>query len=143
MRISIRSFAALAALIFVASCVTKTEAVKPARATRTMVNIGGTLTYRGGATLPEGASITVEATDASRPGTAAISQTRWTTAGEQVPLNFTLTVDQVWFSRGKRLAIRATIQVNGATTYRTVNPFVLDGGIPPVPIELVLTGVAG
>jgi putative lipoprotein len=141
MRTSFRHFAAIAALLLV-SCVTKVETIdpKPTAATRTMVELGGTITYRTGGALPDGAEITVEAFDLTTGGamTQPVSQSKWNTTGEQVPLRFTLTIDQVRLQRGKRLALRATIRSNGAILYYSSAPFIIDGGIPPVPPELVV-----
>jgi putative lipoprotein len=142
MRPPFRHLAALAALALLAACVTKVETIepKPTATPRTMVNLNGTVTYRTGGALPEGAEVTVEAFDLSQGGalTTPVSQTRWNTTGEQVPLPFTLTIDQTRLQRGRRLAIRATIRMNGATLYYSSAPFIIDGGIPPVPPELVL-----
>lgn len=138
-----RSFllATLLALPLTAACVTKQEVVEPSpRSTLTMVALGGSLTYTGGGELPTGALITVRALDASRADATAtpISESRWNTTGEQAPLSFTLPVDQVWFSTGKRLNITATIQVDGKLAYTTASPYVTNGAIPPGPITLSL-----
>jgi uncharacterized lipoprotein YbaY len=130
---------ALFAVPFVAACVTKQEVVEPSpRSALTMVAINGTLNYSTGAELPSGAQVTVQALDASRAGSTPISESRWNTTGEQVPLTFTLPIDQVWFSSGKRLTIRATIQVDGRVAYTTASPYVTNGAVPPGPIALTL-----
>jgi len=140
MRLRVRPLAALAALLMLASCVTKVETVgpKPKTSARTMVNLSGTVTFRTGGALPDEAEVTVEAFDASRSGSPAISQSRWNTAGAQAPLPFTLMIDQAWVQRGKRIAIRATIKVGGAILYYSSAPYVIDGGIPPIPLEIVV-----
>jgi putative lipoprotein len=144
MRLPIRPLVVLAALALLVGCVTQVETVTPSRSSkasaRTMVNLNGTVTYRNGGPLPEGAEVTVEAFDLSQGSalTTPVSQTRWNTAGEQVPLPFTLTIDQARLQRGKRIAIRATIRVDGATAYYSSAPFVIDGGIPPVPLDLIV-----
>jgi len=144
MRLPARPLVMLAALALLAGCVTKVETVTPSRSSsasaRTMVNLNGTVTYRSGGALPEGAEITVEAFDLSQGGalTSPVSQTRWNTAGEQVPLPFTLTLDQARLQRGKRLGIRATIRIDGAIRFYSSAPFVIDGGIPPVPLDLIV-----
>jgi putative lipoprotein len=141
MRTPTRSLAAIALLLLFA-CVTKVETVTPKSNTtpRTMVNLNGTITYRTGGALPDGAEIIVEAFDLSQGGalTTPISQSRWNTTGEQVPIPFTLTIDQARLQRGKRLALRATIRANGATLYYSSAPFLIDGGVPPVPPELIV-----
>lgn len=141
MRTPLRSSAAIA-LLLLAACVTKVETVapKPAGEPRTMVNLGGTVTYRNGGALPNDAEITVEAFDVTNGAalTRPVSQTKWNTTGEQVPIPFTLTIDQARFQRGKRLALRATIRANGETLFYSSAPFIIEGGIPPVPPELVV-----
>lgn len=137
-----RSFllAALIALPFTAACVTHTEVVKPKGTAPTMVAISGTVNYTTGGQLPQGALVTVQAVDPSHAG-AVISESKWNTAGEQVPLSFTLPIDQTWFSSGKRLTISAKIQVDGKLAYATASPYVTNGAIPPGPITLMLAPV--
>lgn len=141
MRTHARLLAAIAALT-ISACVTKVETVTPRSngTPRTMVNLNGTVTYRTGGALPDGAEITVEAFDLTggEAMTTPVSQTKWNITGEQVPLPFTLTIDQARLQRGKRLALRATIRSNGAILYYSSAPFIIDGGVPPVPPELVV-----
>lgn len=121
-----------------AACVTKQEVVSTSpRTAPTMVAISGTLNYSSGGQLPQGAQVTVQAMDPARSG-AVISESRWNTTGEQVPLSFTLPIDQVWFSSGKRLTISATIQVDGRTAFVTAQPYITNGAIPPGPITITL-----
>ena len=139
-----RSFFAVAlfALPLVAACVTKQETVSPGPSTGlTMVAISGSLNYSSGGQLPAGADVAVQAVDASRANAPVISESRWNTAGEQVPLPYTIPIDQVWFTSGKRLTIRASIRIEGKLAYTTASPYVTNCAIPPGPIVLTLTPV--
>ena len=136
--------AALLALPLTAACVTQQEVVKPSHATApTMVAINGSVNYTTGAQLPQGALVTVQALDGSRADAAAtpVSESRWNTAGEQVPLSFTLPIDQKWFTSGKRLTIRASIMIDGKLSYATATPYLTNGAVPPGPITIMVAPV--
>jgi putative lipoprotein len=138
------SFLAAALLALpLAACVTHTEVVKPSGTAPTMVAINGSVNYTTGGQLPQGALVTVQALDGSRADAAAtpISESRWSTGGEQVPLSFSLPIDQKWFTSGKRLTIRASITIGGKLAYATTTPYLTNGAIPPGPITIMVAPV--
>jgi uncharacterized lipoprotein YbaY len=139
--VTVRTRSLLFAALFaapLAACVTKQEVVQPsARSAVTMVAVTGSLRNSTGGQLPQGALVTVQALDPSRPG-AVVSESRWNTTDEQFPVPFNLPIDQIWFTSGKRLTITASIQVEGKVAYVTATPYVTNGAIPPGPVVLTL-----
>jgi putative lipoprotein len=90
-------------------------AKSPAPAVSSFVDIGGSVTYLQRIALPPDAVLIIRAQDTSRADAKAITLAEQTIelAGQQVPINFQLTVDRDLIGKKARLTLSARIERRG------------------------------
>ncbi len=107
-------------------------------------DVTGAVTYRQRIALPEGAVITVRLQDVSRQDVAAtlISEQVITTAGEQVPVSFTLPYDPVQIDDRFTYSVSARIEIDGKLAWisDTMTP-VITRGAPTSDVQIMLVQV--
>lgn len=106
------------------------------------MRISGVVTYRARVALPAGAIVRVRLEDVARQDAAAtvIAETETVTAGEQVPIAFALDVELADLPEHARLALRATVEVEGRPWFVTTTQVPLPDD--PTGIELVVEPAA-
>ena len=101
----------------------------------------GTVTYRTRQALPAGTVLDVRLLDVSRADAPATPLARAVvvTAGEQVPLPFSLTYAPGAIEKGHRYIVEATLTLDGRARFRstTMHP-VLQDGTQSGPVEIVV-----
>ena len=101
----------------------------------------GTVTYGVRQSLPAGAVLDTRLLDVSRTDAAAMPLARAVviTAGEQVPLPFTLSYAPAVIEKGHRYGIEATLTIDGRARFRSTTMHqVLHEGPQGGPVEIVV-----
>ena len=104
----------------------------------------GTVTYRTRQALPAGAVLEARLLDVSRADAPSTPLARAVvvTAGEQVPLPFTLTYAPAVIEKGHRYIIEATLTIDGRARFRTTTMHpVLQDGAQAGPVEIVVQSI--
>ena len=104
-------------------------------------SVTGTLTYRERVALPAGAEVRVAVEDVTLADAAppVLAETRFKTAGEQVPLRFTVRYDPGAVRSARRYAIRAEIRLDGRLTWvSALTTYVITQDQPTRDLEVVL-----
>jgi putative lipoprotein len=107
------------------------------------LTISGDVTYRERIALPAGATLSVALVDLAAPETEGISATAPIAARGQVPLTFTLNVDESLLETGRSYGLVARIVAeDGAVWFRNAEPYPLD--LPDLATPILITvGFAG
>ena len=108
-----------------------------------MARLSGTVTYRQRSALPSGSVVRVRLEDVSRQDAPArcLAETEIVTEGEQVPIPFALEAEPTALGERARLALRATIDVEGSLRFATATHHALEAADGPTHVKLVVEPV--
>lgn len=134
---------ALALALLVAGC-TGASAPPPRPVHGHGTTIRGTVTYRQRVSLPASAVVRVQVVDAAHGGDASVRLTEQAiaTRGAQVPIPFAIALPSDALATPGGLVLRARIEVDGRTRFRSQAPAPLTPTAVAQPIEMIVEPVA-
>jgi putative lipoprotein len=133
----VATLAAVAAVLLPAC--TSVEPAPAAAAAAPRKVLQGSVIYRERVALPDNAQIKVQLVDATTSAAPAVfAETTFAAAGRQVPVPFSLPVDNVKVEPGRVLALRATILVDGVTRYVTATRVNVDIQALPASVTILV-----
>lgn len=128
----LRGFGAVAAIVFVLL-----GAVAPAEAAK--LTIVGDVTYRERIALPPEATLSVRLVDLAAPEAEGPAATAAIASPGQVPLTFTLNIDDTSVRADHAYGLVAEIMVaDGTVWFRNAEPYAIDPAAPAGPILIVV-----
>ena len=97
----------------------------------------GDVTYRERIALPPGATLRLQLVDLSLPAAPPRIEVAAPIGEGEVPLNFTLNIDDTLFVAGTRFGLLAGITVDGMLLFRNFAPYPIDPTSATTPIHIV------
>ena len=139
-----RHSVALALALLIAGCAAGAPAppVRPVHGHGTTIR--GAVTYRQRVSLPASAVVRVQVVDAAHGGDASarLTEQAIATRGAQVPIPFAIALPSDALATPGSLVLRARIEVDGRTRFRSRVPVPLTPTAVAQPIEMLVEPVA-